>query len=236
MRLLRLGGVLPFAAVALPALAFVGTGHVLFGSASYELPGHDSNRAVRLVADVAGGNPFSGIDFGVSAGLTVNDLNSLSTDTFFPAGSSCKDGSPRFQIKVDHDGDSGTPSRNIFVYIGPPPNYTGCPAGAWDNTGNLIEAADLVDATQLGGAFYEPWATAQANFGALGVTGIQLVADEFSGPQTVIVDNTDINGTVHDYEFDNKDDCKKDGWMNFVFEPGPFKNQGQCVSYFAKQQ
>jgi hypothetical protein len=30
-----------------------------------------------------------------------------------------------------------------------------------------------------------------------------------------------------------KDDCKGGGWQNFPSPPGPFKNQGQCVSYFA---
>jgi YVTN family beta-propeller protein len=32
-----------------------------------------------------------------------------------------------------------------------------------------------------------------------------------------------------------KDTCKDGGWRRFVSFPGPFKNQGQCVSYFAKQ-
>jgi len=29
------------------------------------------------------------------------------------------------------------------------------------------------------------------------------------------------------------DQCKNGGWKNFPSPPGPFKNQGQCVSYFA---
>jgi YVTN family beta-propeller protein len=29
--------------------------------------------------------------------------------------------------------------------------------------------------------------------------------------------------------------CKDGGWLNFASSPGPFKNEGQCVSYFAKQ-
>jgi hypothetical protein len=33
-----------------------------------------------------------------------------------------------------------------------------------------------------------------------------------------------------------KDGCKGEGWRNYISFPGPFKNQGQCVSYFAKQQ
>jgi hypothetical protein len=31
-----------------------------------------------------------------------------------------------------------------------------------------------------------------------------------------------------------KDDCKDGGWLNFIGPPGPFTNQGQCVSYFAR--
>ena len=30
-----------------------------------------------------------------------------------------------------------------------------------------------------------------------------------------------------------KDACKDGGWEDFTDEPGPFRNQGQCVSYFA---
>ena len=32
---------------------------------------------------------------------------------------------------------------------------------------------------------------------------------------------------------DSKDACKNGGWEDFTDEPGPFRNQGQCVSYFA---
>jgi hypothetical protein len=33
-----------------------------------------------------------------------------------------------------------------------------------------------------------------------------------------------------------KEDCKNGGWLNFPSPPGPFTNQGQCVSYFAKRK
>jgi probable HAF family extracellular repeat protein len=32
-----------------------------------------------------------------------------------------------------------------------------------------------------------------------------------------------------------KADCKDGGWRNFISLPGPFMNEGQCISYFAKQ-
>ena len=66
---------------SLSVLAAVGIGYSLFGSASYISPGHNSNRAVKLVAD-ATANPqiYSGIDFAVPPNLTINDLNGCRRD------------------------------------------------------------------------------------------------------------------------------------------------------------
>jgi hypothetical protein len=211
------------------AVASVGTGYSLFDQASYVSPGNNSNRAVQLTSV---GGTDSGIDFSVPAGLTINNLNTLSTDTKFTSGD-CGLGSPRFGIKLA--GVTGT----IFVYIGPPPNYTGCPPNVWANTGNLLTPASLVDDSQLGGTFYDPWSVAQARYSGKTVTDIFLVSDAGGPPsfaQTVLIDNTNVNGTLYDYEFASKDDCKDGGWQNFTFPPGPFKNQGQCVSHFATQK
>jgi hypothetical protein len=185
---------------------------------------------VQLIADANTGE-YSGIDFSVPSGLTINDLNTLSTDYNFTAAS-CALGSPRFAIVLASD-----LNKAIFVYIGPPPNYTECPPTVWLNTGNLLTRTSLVDASQYGGAFYEPWATAQAQFSGQEVADIFLVSDNGpSGSQTVLIDNTNVNGTIYEYEFASKDDCKDGGWRNFTFSPGPFKNQGQCVSHFARQK
>jgi len=216
---------------AVSAIAAVGSGFTLFGGATYVMPGNASNRAVKLVADANAGT-FSGVDFAVSPSLTINSLNDLSTDYKFTAGS-CALGSPRFGIQL-----AGFPG-TIFVYIGPPPNYAGCPPNVWNNTGNLLTPASLVDTSQLpGGAFYDPWAAAQARYGGRQVTDIFVVSDNGPsttglGSQTVLIDNTDVNGATYTYEPDSKDDCKDGGWRNFVFAPGPFKNQGECVSHFA---
>src|SRR5260370_17188873 len=43
------------------------------------------------------------------------------------------------------------------------------------------------------------------------------------------------NGAVWVFAQPTKDDCKNGGWLNFPTPPGPFTNQGQCVSYFASQ-
>lgn len=224
-------------AVAVTAIAAVGSGYALFGGATYVSPGNASNRAVRLVADLSNtstADDYSGVDFHVPAGLTFADLQKLSTDYKLTQGT-CSGGSPRFQINVL---DPSTNSlKNIFAYIGPPPNYTGCPANVWLNSGNLLSPANLIDTGQLsGGVFYDPVTAAVAKFGSYSVVGIQLVADTFAASQTVIVDNTMINDTVYTYEPDSKEACKDGGYQSFLYSPGPFQNQGQCVSYFNRNK
>jgi len=210
----------------------------LFGDAQYVTPGNASNRAVQLRSDASPG--FGGVDYGVEAGLTFSELTTLSTDYKFESDDSCGGGSPRFQVEVTDPvtGDTG----NIHVYIGPPPNYTGCPSGVWLNTGDLLEGANPIDTTQLdGGAFYDPYAAALAKYGDYVVTGIQLVVDGgwffADGEQTAQFDNTLINSTLFTYEptgAEGRELCKNGGWMTLTDDSGrAFKNQGDCVSYFS---
>jgi hypothetical protein len=210
----------------------------LFGTATPVHPGHNSDTAIQLTSTAT---TSGGINFDESSVTppvtTLSTLEVLSTDYMFTAGS-CGGGSPRFQINVQTA--SGT--KNIFVYIGPPPNYTGCAAGVWANTGDLLETALFVDTSQLpGGTFYDTWGSALAKYGTLTVSGIQLVADGgwamAGGAQTVQVDNVMINSTLFTFEQEvvpsDKEKCKNGGWKTMTTAPGPFKNQGDCVSYFA---
>jgi hypothetical protein len=203
----------------------------LFGDATRVHPGHNSDTAIQLRSVATGPQTatFGGIDFDTPAGMTVSQLTNLSTDYMFTAGS-CGGGAPRFQINVD--------GKNVFVYIGPPPNYTGCPAGSWSNTGNLLTG--FVDTSQFaGGTFYDTWAHFVSLYGSHLITGIQLVTDggwAVVGTQTVQVDNVMINSTTYTFEervVSDKERCKNGGWEDFTSSPGPFKNQGDCVSYFA---
>lgn len=198
-------------------------GYTLFGDATLTT-GDNSPTGVQLRSTVGGG--FGGIDFAVPSGMTFSQVQTLATDYKFTA-ESCGGGSPRFQINVD--------GVNAFVYIGPPPNYTGCPGGVWADTGNLAAPTSFVDTSQLpGGAPYDTFASADLKYGGDTVTGIQLVADGswfFNATQTVVVDNVQINDTT--YTFESAASCKDGGWENFTSLPGPFKNQGDCVSYFA---
>jgi len=231
-RLTLVAFVLASLALVQATTAVAASGYTLFGDAQIVSGGNPGN-AVQIRSDASRPPGYGGVDFDTPTGMTVSQLNNLSTDYKFTAGS-CGGGAPRFQINVS----TTTGTHNIFVYIGPPPSYTGCPIDGWLSTGNLLTPASLVDASQLGGPFYDPWAAAQTTYGALVVTGIQLVTDGSwavaGGVQTVLVDNVQINGT--NFTFDpspTKDSCKKGGWQSFTSSPGPFKNQGDCVSFFA---
>jgi hypothetical protein len=215
-------------------VAGAASGYSLFGDSTYVSPGNGSDRAVETTSGPTG-TGYGGIDFTVPTGInTLSDLNNLATDYKFTAGS-CGGGSPRFQVSVTNGTDEG----NIFVYLGPPPNYTGCPMNTWENSANLVTPASLVDTAQLdGGSPYDPYSSALTKYGTYTVTGIQLVTDAgwMFGTQTAVFDNTMINDKTFTYEANipsSKDQCKNDGWMSLENSDGQvFRNQGQCVSYF----
>lgn len=201
-------------------------GYTLFGDAEVSSPGHNSPNSAELTSSAAG-TGYGGVDLTVPEGLTVSDIETLSTWFYFEQGS-CGGGSPRFQIN--------TAEGNIFVYLGDYPNYTNCPQNVWINSGNLVDDADYVDTSQIGGTFYQTWADAVAAFGDLEVTGIQLVNDGywFEGDDVVRVDNINLNGMI--WTFETKNSCKDGGFAQFLDGEGNpiYKNQGQCVSYYAR--
>ena len=221
--------------------AIAATSYSLYGDASL-VAGGDPGKAAQLRSDADPG--FGGVDFDVS-GLTFADLETLATD-FNVTDDQCGGGSPRFQINVETaTGDI----ENIFVYLGPSPTFTGCAAG-WQSSGNLIGNNDACrwDTSQLApGTQCTTYAAAVAAFGELEITGIQLVVDSGwnavasvgDGEQTVLVDNVRINADTITFdegvvvEPGDKEKCKDGGWRDFTSSPGPFKNQGDCVSYFA---
>ena len=122
-------------------------------------PGNASAHAAEATS--TGTNAFGGVDFVVPAGLAVSGLSNLATDYQLTVGTRGL-GSPRFSVEVTN----GTTTGNIFFYLGPPPNYNACPPNVWTSSGNLASPANLVDASQLGGAFYEPYALVQATYGS----------------------------------------------------------------------
>ena len=215
------------------ASAVVSNSYSLFGDAAIVQPGYASANAAQIESSATVTPGYGGVDFGIPNGVTtLNTLNNLSTEYMFTQGS-CGGGAPRFVATVT----TPSGSQNVNFYIGPAPNYTSCPPNVRSNTGNLASPTNLVDATQLGGGFYEPYAAVQASYGSYPVTDVFVVTDAywFAGTQTVQVDNTQINTNTYTYEpAPTKNSCKKGGWMTLQDASGnSFKNQGDCVSYFA---
>jgi hypothetical protein len=207
----------------------------LFGSAT------TGGGVITLVSDTTvwgDANDYGGVSFDDANGMTVGSLTTLSTD-YNVTDDDCYAGSPRFQIGVDTDGDSVS-NGNVFVYLGPTPNFNGCIPNTWVSTGNLIGSTDLrFDLTQLGGGFYSTYADMLTLLGGASVLRISIVVDSGWGfsdsEQTVLVDNVNVNGAVYDFTPppSNKDQCMNGGWKTFT-NPS-FKNQGQCVSSVVNQ-
>ncbi len=161
--------------------------YFLFGDATLVQPGYDSPNAVSATS--TGPNAYGGVDVAFPAGLTVAGLTNYSTEYMFTLGS-CGLGSPRLVATVTN----GTNTGNINFYVGPYPNYTGCPPNVWGNTGNLAAPTNYVDDSQLGGSFYDLYSNTQAMFGSYTVIDMFAVVD---GPgQTTEFDDIAINGNT----------------------------------------
>lgn len=178
------------AAVAAGTAAAAGITSSLFGGAAQE------SADVKLVSDLTDtgtANDYSGIAFTLPAGTTFSSLTALSTE-FNPTVGGCGGGSPRFSLKL-------ASGKNVFVYFGPSPNFTGCSLNSWQSTGTLIGNNDLgrYDTSQVrAGTQSNTYTGALALIGSQTVTEIDLVADSgwFFNPksQTVLVRNVNIDG------------------------------------------
>jgi hypothetical protein len=142
--------------------------------------------------DTSTTNDYGALTFPLPAGTTLSSLTTLSADYSSTEGT-CGGGSPRFQLNID--------GKNVFVYLGPTPSFTGCAAG-WTSTGNLATSPDLrVDLSQLGGSQSSTWAQAVSLLGSHTVTGIQFAVDggwsQTGKKQVVQVENVAVNGSTY---------------------------------------
>jgi hypothetical protein len=155
-------------------------------------PGVGHVRLVSDLSDTQTTNDSSWIELAVPAGLTFGGITSLSTE-FNVTDDGCGGGSPRFQIQVG--------GKNVFVYLGPSPSFTGCTLNAWLASGNLVGTSDpcRVDTSQHApGTQCTTWAAAVALLGSQPVQSIRLVVDSgwffADKEQTVLVRNVTLNG------------------------------------------
>lgn len=188
-RLIVTAAMLACAAVVAPAaLAATGTP---FGGATVD---GGILTLVSNTGDAGTTNDASGATFAGTGVTTFSTLTTLSAE-FDVTDDDCKGGSPRFQVRVQ------TPSgeKNVFVYLGPAPSFTGCSQNTWIASGNLIGSTEgRFDTSQVqAGTQVSTYAQALALVGSYPVTGLSLVVD--SGwafedkEQTVRVRNVRIN-------------------------------------------
>jgi hypothetical protein len=150
---------------------------------------------VRLVSDLTDsttGNDFSGIAFTLPSGTTFAALTRLGTE-FDPTVGGCGGGSPRFNLRL-------ASGKNVFVYLGPSPSFSGCALNSWQSSGNLIGNNDTgrYDTSQVqSGTQSNTYSGALALIGSQQVIEIDLVVDSgwFFNPkqQTVLVRNVQID-------------------------------------------
>ena len=137
---------------------------------------------------------FSGVAFVPNANHspTLGDISTLSTD-YNVGGSNCGGGSPRFEIDYATGG-------NIFVYIGPFPEFTDCFFG-WQNTGNVVTSTDhRWDCTQrIGGTPQRNFSDCLASAAGVPIQSISVVLDggwTTRRGQDATIDNFTINNKV----------------------------------------
>ena len=208
--------VLLFVALAVPGSALAALSGVGGGTTI-------ANGQATLVSNLT--SPYSYLSFDDMNGQPVDSLHELSADVL---SATWGGGSPRFSVEVSN----GTTTKDIFVYLGDPPNYT---SGTATDTGNLLDAdvnGARVDSTQVGGPFYGTWSdatTAASESGYGTISDVSFVVDgdwaQSSGSQTVVLDAATINGVVYDFTAAAKSDCKDGNWQTLGY-----KNQGACIS------
>ena len=152
---------------------------------------------VSNTGDAGSTNDASGATFAGTGVTTFASITTLSAE-FDVTDDDCKAGSPRFQVRVQ----TAAGEKNVFVYLGPAPSFTGCSSGLWISSGNLIASPDArFDTSQVqAGTQATTHEQALAVVGSLSVTGISLVVD--SGwafddkEQTVRARNVKVNDST----------------------------------------
>jgi hypothetical protein len=192
-KLIAFVGALVGAVVLVPAaLAATGTP---FGGATVASDG--TLTLVSNTGDAGATNDASGATFTGTGVTTFATLTTLSTE-FNVTDDDCSGGSPRFQVKVQTPGGE----KNVFVYLGPAPSFTGCSQNMWIASGNLIGSTDgRFDTSQVqAGTQVSTYAQALALVGSYQVTGISIVVDSgwafADKEQTVQARNVKVNGST----------------------------------------
>jgi hypothetical protein len=158
-----------------------------------------TNGVATLVSNTSVANTpnddFGYVQLTLPAGLTLAQITELSAE-YNVTDDDCGGGSPRFELNYGVN-------KNMWVYFGPSPSFTGCTANTWLSTGNVVGTTDAgrVDTSQLtNGSQNTTWATAVTLIGTQPINYIRVVVDGgwklADGEQTVMLRNVKLNGTT----------------------------------------
>ncbi|HEY6021842.1 MAG TPA: hypothetical protein VIY48_18855 [Candidatus Paceibacterota bacterium] len=193
-----MGGSIGLAAALIVGLTASAATPGLFGGGTNQT---SYTELISNTSNASSSDDYSGISFTIPASTTVSALGTLSA-RYNVVDTDCGGGSPRFQINVASSTNASS-TMNIFAYLGPAPNYTGCQQNTWVTSGNLLDGTKTLDTSQLpGGTAYDSWAHVQSAYGNYVVTGVQLVADggwATGGVQRVRVTDANVGGTAYTF-------------------------------------
>jgi hypothetical protein len=195
--------------------------YTLAGGASISASGHPGNAAL-LTSDST--SVYGRVDI---AGFPTNPtaITALSFD-YNPDATGNSGGSPRLVVSFS---DGGTAElRPLTLTAGAWVTLDGMTGTNWDNNGG-----------SCGFVYGTTWSAVVACHAGATINGMWVVNDSgWMFPTTglnVLVDNITINSDVITFDAAaSADSCKKGGWETMTDSNGnTFKNQGDCVSFFA---
>jgi hypothetical protein len=211
------------------------------------------NGSANLIVDSTGGEVLAKSGY---QGLRFDAIDTLEYSTYRTSGA------PALAIALQFDFDNNvTDADNTFKgrIVYEPYHTQTVTTGEWQTWDTLDDAAGTgtgnwwlsngVQAAASGCTQANPctWAeilTAFPDGGIRNTTNPNVwlkAGGGWTGGFNGNVDALMINGDTYDFELanvpSNKDQCKKDGWKTLTDNNAqPFKNQGQCVSYFNNAQ
>jgi hypothetical protein len=188
--------------------------------------------------------------------IKLSDLASASYWTKQETASSLG-GSASMTLGVDLNGDGTWDTNLVFepywqneLSADPSPVTSG-DWQQWDVKGGMLWSSrsygtgDVALTAGHGGAPFYTLENIMANYPSATIVGIGVGVGTYNPDYAIDVDGIELNGTTYNFEKvqegnvtpTSKEDCKKDGWKTLHNVDGRmFRNQGQCVSFMAKQQ
>ena len=172
-------------------------------------------------------------------GTPIGDVDDISYSTYRQAGSAQQVAA--LNLQVDYNGDApGGFTTLVFepVYNNGTQTVTSGAWQDWDADGDgRWWSTQPINGQGAGAtaANFRTWDQIVANNPEAVILG-GVGVNQGSGNSGLVsnVDAFTFDETTYDFEAFKREDCKDGGWQNHPTQS--FKNQGQCVSFYAKQQ